>query len=321
MAAHKAGKLEHIPGPGASFVMNSKPPPRIGIALGSGIARGWAHIGILRALQSKGIVPDIICGTSVGAFVGGAYAAGRLDALEAWTRDLKRFTVSRLFDVQFAHGGLIAGRKMMQIFEEELPSARIEDLPIRFACVCTDLDTGHEVWIQEGSLIEAIRASSAVPGMLPPVNVDGRRLIDGALVNPIPVSVCRALGAHIVIAVDLNTDVFEAGWQRTTTEIADSDEKAIVSRIKSLPGADFIRHLFRHQNQEPSVLGVLARSLDIIQNRTSRIRLASDPPDVKLMPRLGGVGMLQFDRAAEIIAAGVAAVDEAEAVLTEILPR
>ncbi|PKU23181.1 patatin [Telmatospirillum siberiense] len=298
--------------------MSSK-TPRIGIALGSGIARGWAHIGILRALESRGIVPDIVCGTSVGAFVGGAYAAGRLDALETWARDLKKFSLSRLFDVQFAHGGLIAGRKMMQIFEEELPEIRIEDLPLRFACVSTDLDTGHEVWIQDGPLIEAVRASSAVPGILPPVRFDGRRLIDGALVNPIPVSVCRALGAHIVIAVDLNTDVFEAGWQRTTTEIGDTDEKAIVGRIKSLPGADFIRHLFRHQNHEPSVLGVMARSLDIIQNRTSRIRLASDPPDVKLTPQLGGIGMLQFDRAAEVIAAGTAAVEEAEAALNELL--
>ncbi len=296
-----------------------RPKPRIGLALGSGIARGWAHIGVLRELERLDIIPDVVCGTSVGAFVGGAYVAGRLDSLEAWARDLKRFRLSRLFDVQFAHGGLIAGRKMMQIFEEELPAALIEDLPGRFACVCTDLDSGHEVWLQDGLLIEAIRASSAVPGILPPVIIDGRRLIDGALVNPIPVSVCRALGAHVVIAVDLNTDVFESGWQRTTTEIADTDERAIATRMKSLPGADFVRHLFRHQNHEPSVLGVMARSLDIIQNRTSRTRLASDPPDVKLTPRLGDVGMLQFDRASDVIAAGHVAVEEALAALKDVL--
>lgn len=295
--------------------------PRIGIALGSGIARGWAHIGILRALADLDIHPDIVCGTSVGAFVGGAFAAGRLDSLESWVRDIRKFSLSRLFDVQFAHGGLIAGRKMMQIFDEELPNERIETLPLRFACVATDLDTGHEVWLQQGPLAEAIRASSAVPGMLPPVPFDGRRLIDGALVNPIPVSVCRALGAHVVIAVDLNTDVFEAGWRKTSAEIADTDEKAIAGRLKSLPGADLVRHLFRHQNQEPSVLGVMARALDIIQNRTSRIRLASDPPDVTLAPRLGDIGILQFDRAAEIIAAGTAAVDEARAALDEMLGR
>lgn len=294
--------------------------PRIGIALGSGIARGWAHIGVLRGLERLGIVPDIVCGTSVGAFVGGAYAAGRLDALETWARDLKKFRLSRLFDIQFAHGGLIAGRKMMQIFEKELPTTLIEELPRRFACVCTDLDSGHEVWIQDGLLIEAVRASSAVPGILPPVAIDGRRLVDGALVNPIPVSVCRALGAHIVIAVDLNTDVFEAGWQRTAKEIGDTDERAIITRMKSLPGADFVSHLFTHQNQEPSILSVMARSLDIIQNRTSRTRLASDPPDVKLTPRLGDIGMLQFDRADDVIAAGRVAVEEALAALKDV-PR
>jgi NTE family protein len=293
--------------------------PRIGIALGSGIARGWAHIGVLRGLDRLGIRPDIVCGTSVGAFVGGAYVAGRLDALELWARDLKKFRLHRLFDFQFAHGGLIAGRKMMQIYEDELQGILIEDLPNRFACVCTDLNSGHEVWIQEGSLIEAVRASSAVPGVIPPVTIDGRRLVDGALVNPIPVSVCRALGAHIVIAVDLNTDVFEAGWQRTATEIGDSDERAVITRMKSLPGADFVTHLFSHQNHEPSILSVMARSLDIIQNRTSRTRLASDPPDVKLTPRLGDIGILQFERAADIIEAGETAVDDALAALKDAL--
>jgi NTE family protein len=295
--------------------------PRIGIALGSGIARGWAHIGILRGLERLGIHPDIICGTSVGAFVGGAYAAGHLDALETWARDPNNFRLTRLFDFQFAQGGLIAGRKMMQIFEDEIPDIQIEKLPNRFACVCTDLDSGHEVWIQEGSLIEAVRASAAVPGILPPVQIDGRWLVDGALVNPIPVSVCRALGAHFVIAVDLNTDVFEAGWQRTAQEFEDNDESTLISRMKSLPGADFVRHLFTHQKHAPSILGVMARSLDIIQNRISRTRLASDPPDVRLTPCLGDIGMLQFDRAPAAIEAGEAAVDEALAALKAVLCR
>ncbi|HXP96340.1 MAG TPA: patatin-like phospholipase family protein [Telmatospirillum sp.] len=300
--------------------MTKSKKPRIGIALGSGIARGWAHIGVLRGLQRLGIHPDIVCGTSVGAFVGGAYAAGKLDSLESWARDPNSFRLTRLFDFQFAHGGLIAGRKMMQIFEDELPDVLIEDLPGKFACVCTDLDTGHEIWIQEGRLIEAVRASSAVPGILPPVHIDGRWLVDGALVNPIPVSVCRALGAHIVIAVDLNTDVFESSWQRTATEFEDTAESAIVSRMKTLPGADFVRHLFSHQKHAPSILGVMARSLDIIQNRISRTRLASDPPDVRLTPRLGDIGMLQFDRSLAAIEAGEAAVDDALAALKDALP-
>jgi NTE family protein len=295
--------------------MTKHKKPRIGIALGSGIARGWAHIGVLRGLERQGIRPDIVCGTSVGAFVGGAYAAGRLDALEKWVRNPNNFRLTKLFDFQFAQGGLIAGRKMMQIFEDELPDLMIEDLPCKFACVCTALDTGHEIWIQEGNLVEAVRASTAVPGILPPVQIDGRWLVDGALVNPVPVSVCRALGAHIVLAVDLNTDVFEASWQRTASEFEDTAESAVVSRMMTLPGADFVRQLFTHQKHAPSILGVMARSLDIIQNRISRTRLASDPPDVKLTPRLGDIGMLQFDRATAAIEAGEAAVEEALAAL------
>jgi NTE family protein len=151
------------------------------------------------------------------------------------------------------------------------------------------------------------------------VQIDGRWLVDGALVNPIPVSVCRALGAHIVIAVDLNTDVFEASWQRTATEFEDTDESVIISRMMALPGADFVRHLFSHQKHAPSILGVMARSLDIIQNRISRTRLASDPPDVRLTPRLGDIGMLQFDRARTAVEAGEAAVDDALAALKDAL--
>lgn len=293
--------------------------PRIGIALGSGIARGWAHIGVLRGLERQGIQPDIVCGTSIGAFVGGAYVAGRLASLDAWVRDLNKLRLTRLFDFQFTHGGLLAGRKMMQVYDEQLPGVLIEDLAKRFACVCTDLDAGHEIWVQDGPLCDAVRASSAVPGILPPVKIDGRWLVDGALVNPIPVSVCRALGAHVVIAVDLNADVFETGRQRITKEFDDVDEKAIISRMSLLPGADLVQHLFSHQNQEPSILGVMARSLDIIQNRISRTRLASDPPDVRITPIVGDIGMLQFDRAQDAIDAGEEAVDAAVDALRQAL--
>lgn len=293
--------------------------PRIGIALGSGIARGWAHIGVLRGLERRGIRPDIVCGTSVGAFIGAAYVAERLDTLEAWVRDLNKLRLTRLFDFQFAHGGLLAGRKMLQVFDEELPGVLIEDLPRRFACVCTDLDAGHEVWVQEGSLVDAVRASSAVPGILPPVKIDGRWLVDGALVNPVPVSVCRALGAHIVIAVDLSADLFETGRRRAAKEFEEADERAIINRMKPLPGADFVQHLFTHQNQAPSILGVMTRSLDIIQSRISRARLASDPPDLRLTPDLADFGMLQFDRAIDAINAGEAAVEDSRAVLRDLL--
>jgi NTE family protein len=278
---------------------------RIGIALGSGGARGWAHIGVLAALHGAGIRPQIVCGTSCGAFVGGAFVCDRMDALESWARDLNRLRLTRLFDFHFKHGGLLAGRRMMQFYDDELKEQLIENLGSRFAAVCTDLDTGHEVLVQEGNLATAVRASSSVPGLLPPVRFDGRWLVDGALVNPIPVSACRALGAHLVIAVNLNANEF--GPMTQSEELEEPDGHAIVGRMRSLPGADFVRQLFNRQSQEPSILGVMARSLDIVQARISRARLASDPPDVLIAPALGSIGMLQLDRAAEAIAAGEAA--------------
>jgi NTE family protein len=294
---------------------------RIGIALGSGVARGWAHIGVLRGLRRLGIEPDVVCGTSIGALVGGVHLGGRLDILEAWARDLNKLRLTRLFDFQVRRGGLIAGRRIMRIFDEALHEVRIEDLPGRFACVCTDLDTGHEVWLQTGKLMEAVRASYALPGVFAPVEIDGRWLLDGALVNPIPVSVCRALGARMVIAVNLNADVFTPDPVQPPHEIEVADERALVRRLKDLPGADVLRQLFRHRNNEPSIFSVMSRSLHIAQDRISRSRLAGDPPDVTIAPKLGGIGVFQFDRANESIDAGEAAVDHAAGEIDDALRR
>lgn len=293
----------------------------IGIALGSGIARGWAHIGVLRGLERLGIEPAIVCGTSIGALIGGVYLGEGLDRLEAWARELNRLKMTRLFDFQIGRGGLIAGRRIMQIFDEELHAVMIEDLPARFACACTDLDTGHEVWLQSGKLLEAVRASYALPGLFPPVKIDGRWLLDGALVNPIPVSICRALGARVVIAVNLNADMFDVASLGAERELEAADERALITRLKNLPGADLMRQLFSHRTDEPSVLSVMARSLHFLQDRISRARLAGDPPDVTIAPRLGQIGILQFDRAAESIRAGEEAVDLAAPVLEEVLRR
>jgi NTE family protein len=293
----------------------------VGIALGSGVARGWAHIGVLNALERVGIKPDIVCGTSIGALIGGVYVAGRLDELEAWARELNRLRLTRLLDFQIGHGGLIAGRRIMQVFDEELHDLAIENLPRPFACVSTDLETGHEVWLQKGKLMDAIRASYALPGVFPAVKHDGRWLIDGALVNPIPVSMCRALGARLVIAVNVNADTFEAARLRAAHEVEVAAERAIVRRIKKLPGAELARQLFSHRTDEPSILNVMARSLQIVQDRISRSRLAGDPPDVTIVPRLAAIGILQFDRASESIQAGEEAVERAIPHLEEALKR
>lgn len=177
--------------------------PRLAIAFGSGSARGWAHIGVLRALQQEGIVPDIVCGTSIGAFVGAVHASGELDALEGWVRGLTRRDVLGFFDVSLATGGLIKGDKLLGFAARLFLDETFDQLERPFACVATDLASGREVWLREGKVRDAVRASIALPGLLAPQLLDERYLVDGGLVNPVPVSLCRALGADLVIAVEL----------------------------------------------------------------------------------------------------------------------
>ena len=166
--------------------------PLIGLALGGGGARGWAHIGVMRTLGRAGIVPDIICGTSVGALVGGVHLAGKLDALEAWARSLHRLRIMSYLDFRVS-GGMIGGQRLRAVMREHLGAVSIEELPAPFTCVATDLVTGHEVWLNRGDLVDMLRASFSLPGLFSPVQVEGRWLVDGALVNPLPVSVCRAM--------------------------------------------------------------------------------------------------------------------------------
>jgi NTE family protein len=293
---------------------------KIGLALGSGVARGWAHIGVLRALEQRGIKPDIVCGTSIGALIGGVYLGGRLDQLEDWARQLNKVRLSWLFDFQLGHGSLIAGRRIMQIFDQELRERLIEELPGRFACVTTELGTGHEVWLQSGNLLDAVRASYALPGLFPAVKIDGRWLFDGALVNPVPVSVCRALGARIVVAVNLNADTFgdEAIAPEDRSGVA---KQTIGSTSFSLPGSALVRALFARDNDAPSMFSVMSSSLNIVQDRLTRARMAGDPPDVTIAPKVGDIGLMQFDRAAESIAAGERATEMAGNALTEAMRR
>lgn len=272
----------------------------IGIALGSGVARGWGHIGVLRVLESEGIVPDIFCGSSIGAVVGAVYLAGHLPALEEWARKITKMRLSRLFDFEFGQGGIIAGRRLLQAFEPSLLETAIDQLPKPFVCVATDLNTGHEVWLRSGLVIDAVRASYAVPGIFPPVAMGDRWLVDGALVNPVPVSVCRALGARLTIAVNLNADVF--GPAPPGEDVLDLAQANAITGDEA--GSGFMRGYFKRRNGAPSTFSVLARSLHIVSDRISRSRLAGDPPDVTISPRLGHVGYLEFYRAEECIAAG-----------------
>ena len=286
--------------------------PKIGLALGSGVARGWCHIGVLRAFESLGLKPDIIVGTSVGAVVGGCYAAGALDALEAFARGLTRRRLLAMLDLTFS-GGLLGGAKLRDALDAALGDTLIERLPIPFAAVAAELRTGHEVWLRRGLLSEAMVASYAMPGVFEPAHLDGRFLVDGALVNPIPVSVCRALGADIVIAVSLVSDqMFRGaviGDRRFEDEAVDSlgqPEGASSSWLPDAlsPRAFLNRYLRRGRGAAPGIASVMVDSFSIIHDRIARSRLAGDPPDMLITARLETFGLFEFHRADELIAIG-----------------
>jgi NTE family protein len=293
--------------------------PKIGLALGSGVGRGWAHIGVLRGLEKAGIEVDVMAGTSIGALVAGVYLAGHLDALETWTRSLNRMRIMRYLDLSMQSGGIIGGRRLGRILNENLRDLHIEHLPKPFIVVATELATGHEIWLRKGQLVEALRASYALPGIFPPVELDGRPLVDGALVNPVPVSVCRAMGARLVIAVNLNADML--GSERAQNGRTDRGQNGANGGKENggmLGGAGMLESLFRRDGS-PSMFNVMASALNILQDRLSRSRLAGDPPDVTIAPKVGHIGLLDFDQAEDLIELGEQAVQSALPSLNEAL--
>ncbi|MBY0226999.1 MAG: patatin-like phospholipase family protein [Hyphomicrobium sp.] len=303
--------------------------PKIGLALGGGAARGWAHIGVLRALLAAGIKPDIIVGTSMGAVVGGCHLAGQLDDLEDFARSLTKRRVFGYLDFNLAGTGLISGQKLCDRLERHLSDRRIEDLDRRFTAVATEIGSGHEVWLSRGRLVDAIRASYALPGIFKPVKIDGRWLFDGALVNPIPVSVCRALGARYVIAVNLNYDISSrSAAANAIVDHAEEEEaearEEMVAKDKSGVGARWLltRQLFGRGEDVPGISTVMVDALNIVQDRIARSRLAGDPPDALISPRLQGIGLFDFHRADELIQRGDSAGKrEAEDIARELKLR
>lgn len=303
--------------------------PRLGVALGSGSARGWAHIGVLRALHEMGIEPAIIAGTSAGALVGGAYVSGQLDALEEWARSVGKLDVFRLMDLAPARGGFIAGSRLFEAFRKVADDVQIEDLPLPFSAVATDFESGRELWLDKGSLHEAVRASISLPGLLTPVERDGRWLVDGGLVNPVPVSVCRALGADYVIAVNLGGDLRDRNTHLTEPSgIFGDDPGALDDALSRLPAPlrerleAPARFLFAPRDREttraPGFFDVMAGSINIMQDRVTRSRMAGDPADVLIEPRLEEIRMLDFDHAIDAIEEGRAATERMRAPLLRL---
>jgi NTE family protein len=308
---------------GGGGIVEAKPPlerePRtkvkIGLALGGGAARGWSHIGVLRVLAEAGIVPDVIAGCSIGAVVGGCYAAGKLDELEAFALSLTKRRVMGLLDFHFSGAGLIAGGRLQRLLDRDLMDQRVEALPIKFCTIATELTSGHEIWLTRGPLVQAMRASYALPGVFDPVMIKGRWLMDGALVNPIPITAARALGADIVICVNLNGEVRVRGTVIQSYDAETTDEQEIEEAIEDsprrwgiFPGA---RAEKPRKPNAPGMATVMVDAFNITQDRIARSRLAGDPPDIMVAPKLAKMGLFEFHRAQECIALGRQATERA----------
>lgn len=289
---------------------------KIGLALGAGVARGWAHIGVLREMLAHGIVPDYVAGTSIGAVVGGAYVSGALDSLEDWTLSLSKVNFFRFLDFKIPGGGLFTGERFHKLMLQNYGDNTMEQLETPFIAIGCELKTGHEIWLRRGKLVDAIQASFALPGVFEPVCYEGRWIVDGALVNPVPVSVCRAMGADIVIAVNLSEDLY--GRARAEREgILGPGKFGVFNEILHAPSIGERRasrtlwkKLLRHEGEAPSIFANMVASLNVIQNRLSRSRLAGDPPDVTINVRCGHVGLMEFHRAEELIEIGHQAYKE-----------
>ena len=274
-------------------VLQQAPETTIALALGGGAARGWSHIGVLRALDEANIKIGMVAGTSIGALVGGCYLAGKLDELEDFARSLTMRRIVALLDFAIGGSGLLGGMRLSKRMREHLQDIDIEDLDRPFTAVATEIATGHEIWIHSGSLTTAIHASYALPGIFEPVVCNGRTLVDGALVNPVPVSVCRAQEERLVVAVNLHYDLY--GRSAVVKHAASATQLAAEpARTRKE----------RSQSARIGMTNVMVEAYNIIQDRISRARLAGDPPDMLLMPRLSDIGLSEFHRAAEAIDRG-----------------
>ncbi len=301
---------------------------RVGLALGSGGARGWAHLGVLQALKEKGIQIDSVAGTSMGAVVGVFLAAGREEVLRELAQDLDWKRLRPFFwEVSLSRSGLTDGRKLLEEFQKMLGIREFRELDLPFRAVATDLDTGGEIVLSSGNLLQAVRASISIPGLFSPVPVGKRLLVDGGLVNPVPVSVARSMGAQTVIAVDISQGIVPDKKPESRKGKAPEPVRGPLalpkpSTAEETGGATRLLDGFRTEIEKklnrlraaaadaaarPAVMDVLVQSVRIAEARIALARRQAEPPDLLVEPKLGNIGTLEFHRAKEAIAAGYAA--------------
>ncbi len=297
---------------------NSIPSGRIGLALGSGSARGWAHIGVIHALEEAGFTVDCVAGTSIGALVGAVYSSGKLFEMEEAVLRLDRKQILMFSDVVLPKSGLIDGRKITNLIEKYVLDTSLEDLPLPLRIIATDLTTGGEVVLQKGNIVEAVRASFSLPGVFIPVRKDGNLLVDGGLVNPVPVSAAKNMGADFVIAVDLNSEMESGSGQnipadtgktrgRSGDAVAQVDRAISVLnekfRLLDIPTVSYIKQKMA-KDSFPGIFEILMTSVKIMKRRIAHLSMEANPPDILIQPDLGHINLMGFYYAEEIIAEG-----------------
>ncbi len=273
--------------------------PTVALALGAGGAKGLAHIGAIEEIQAQGFRITAIAGTSMGALIGGIYAMGKLDVYRDWVCTLAKLDVLKLLDWTFTGGGLIKGERIIGTLRELIGDVCIEDLPIAFTAVATDLDREREVWLTRGSLFDAIRGSIAIPTVFRPYTVDGRRLLDGALLNPLPVTPLIRDPADYLMAVSMDGPAAVAPLPPAGD---DADDKSYRHRLgeffgRMLPGSE-------GKPREPGAWELLNQSMDLMQANLSRLRMAAYEPDLLIQLPRNVSAMYEFYRARELIEHG-----------------
>ena len=310
--------------------MNDAPSPRtISLVLGSGGARGYAHIGVIEELEARGFAIRSIAGSSMGALIGGVYAAGKLKTYTEWARSLQRFDVLRLLDWTISGGGFIKGDRIIGVLKDLIGEINIEDLPIPYTAVAVDLDVQREVWFSHGPLFHAIRASIAIPTIFRPYHYEGRLLVDGGLLNPLPISPTLRDLTDCTIAVDINapaeplyaaTSAEQAGANEDRGAAGQASPEMLPEIAKPAPAdsqratyrtriAEFIESMMEKRERnaavsEPGAFELFARSLDTVQETITRLKLAAEPPDLLITIPRNACAFYEFHRADELIEIG-----------------
>lgn len=288
----------------------SKKQTKIGLALGGGSARGWAHVGVIRALRGAGIPIHCVAGTSIGSVIGGYYASGSFDELEKMANEVEWNTFLRYLDIVLPRQGLVEGKKILEFFRGTLKTKTIQNLSIPFCAVAADMVTGKEIQIRKGNLADAMRASISIPGILNPVKKSGEWLVDGGLVNPVPVSAARAMGADIVIAVDLNHDFSQRGMRLKTGGKAIAKDQASWAeemRRHYNNASEALKTKFKEWTvgNGPVIFDVIGWSVNIMQDQITQKNMLTEKPDFLIRPKLGSVRAFDFHLAKPMIEEGV----------------